>query len=198
VSALVTVAAETAAAAPAWNIGTVLGTAAVGALVALLVDFFLKPRLQVRNEKFSRKAKDLLDLQAGIRSMMIDAVQLNEPGMDDEKFRTLWEERRKKVRNRLQDKAEELQDVYGPAAHHLPDAMNTYIQQCIGLTIGACMSENSHSEIGGFLAPRLALAYDALYTPKTKFIGYAVHVGRVKAYLAAKSADETSEALRPR
>lgn len=181
----------------AWNIWTVLGTAGVGASVALLVDFFLKPRLQVRNEKFARKAKDLLDLQAGVRSMMLDAAQLNDPELDDEEFRQRYDARRNKIRARLLEKAEDLPDVYGPAAHHLPDELGAYVVQCVGQTIGACMSEHPHGEVHAFLAPRLALAYDALYTPKTKLLGYRRHMLRVKGFLAAKSREDQKRHLRP-
>ncbi|MFH5877833.1 hypothetical protein [Arthrobacter sp. NA-172] len=160
----------------AWDVWAVLGTEGVGAFVALFVDFFLKPRLQVRNERFSRRAKDLLDLLDGVRSMLLDAAQLNDQSSDDAEFLRRYEDRRKMIRDRLLDKAESSQDVYGPAAHHLHPAIGQYVQQCVGLTIGACMSEHAHGAVHAFLEPRLGLAYEALYTPKTKFIGYRLQL----------------------
>jgi hypothetical protein len=54
-----------------WDFWTVTGTA--GAAVALLVDFFLKPHLQVRNEKFSQRAKDRLELVRVARAIRIES-----------------------------------------------------------------------------------------------------------------------------
>jgi hypothetical protein len=102
------------------------------------------------------------------------------------------------IRDRLLEKAESLQDVYGPAAHHLHPAIGRYVQQCVGLTIGPCISEHAHGAVHAFLEPRLGSAYDALYTPKTKFIGYRLQLSRVEGFLAAETREEQEQHLRPR
>lgn len=190
--------ADGALPAPAWDFWAVLGTAAVGALIALVIDFLLKPRLQVRTERFTQRAKDKVELERIVRSMYINAVLMiaipsDLPDFAQEKLRSHQES----IRSRLFDQTLEMQEAYSAAAPHLPAPILRLLELTGGLVQGSLWSGCSNVELKDRVSPQLGLLYDVLATPKTKFIGYRHHLGRVKRFIADPHGEAGREALKP-
>lgn len=173
-------AAETAAAAvPAWNVWTVMGTAGAGAAVALLVDFFLKPRLQVRNEKFSQQAKDRLEIVRAVRAIMIETRK----GMTAETLRGVDDDARELLQEfvdrhnadclaKLDELSGELSTAYAVGGHHLPTPVLRLTEHAGGLLQGLLLADVDMETMHRRMAPYFNLLYDTLMTSRFQVFAY--------------------------
>ncbi|ABK02740.1 hypothetical protein Arth_1346 [Arthrobacter sp. FB24] len=176
---IASVAADAAAAAPAWSLGTVLATAAAGAVVALLVDFFLKPRLQVRNEKFSQRAKDQLELLRVVRAIMIQSrLGIMEATRED-----LPEDVRMQVAaaielhnesklDKLRALSVELEEAYAVGGPHLPPPVVRLVEHAGGILQGLLLAGVGMETIERRVVPYFKLLYDVLMTSRFQAFAY--------------------------
>ena len=172
-----------ATAVPAWNIWTVLGTAGAGAAVALLVDFFLKPRLQVRNEKFSQQAKDRLEVVKAVRAIMIETRK----GMTSETLRNVPDDARGALQEfvdqhntdrleRISELSGELDTAYAVGGHHLPAPVLRLVEHAGGLLQGLLLAGVDMETIRHRMAPYFNLLYDVLMTSRFQIFAYRSRV----------------------
>ena len=168
-----------AAAATAWNIWTVLGTAGAGALVALLVDFFLKPRLQVRNEKFSQQAKDRMEIVKVVRAIMIETRK----GMAPDVLLSVPEDARAAMQEyvdlhnaaclqKIADLSDDMASAYAVGGHHLPTPVLRLVEHAAGLLQGLVLADVGMENMRRQVAPYFNLLYDALMTSRFQIFAY--------------------------
>lgn len=172
-------ATEIASAAPIWNIWTVLGTAGAGAAVALLVDFFLKPRLQVRNEKFSQRAKDRLEIVKVVRAIMIETRK----GMTEDSLRGVPSDALEALQGlvdrhnaerlaRLDELSGDLATAYAVGGHHLATPVLRLVEHAGGLLQGLLLADVNMETMRRRVAPYFNLLYDVLMTSRLQTFAY--------------------------
>lgn len=177
----------TAAAAPAWNIWTVLGTAGAGALVALLVDFFLKPRLQVRNEKFSQQAKDRLELTRVVRALLLefskgmsDKVHLRVPEDARPELLDLVERHNAGRLARIFDLTEDYSAAYAAASSRLPSPVLRLATYTGGLLEALLLAEADMNSLQSRVEGHVNLLYDVLMTSRAQVFAYRARMAWVR------------------
>lgn len=181
-------AAEAAAAAPAaWNVWTVMGTAGAGAAVALLVDFFLKPRLQVRNEKFSQRAKDQMEVVKVVRAVMIETRK----GMTSESLRGVPADAQEQLQElvdrhnaeclaKLNELSGDLATAYAAGGHHLHGPVLRLVEHAAGLLQGLLLADVNMETMRRRMSPYFNLLYDMLMTSRLQIFAYRPRVQWVR------------------
>lgn len=180
-------AAEIATAAPVWNIWTVLGTAGAGAAVALLVDFFLKPRLQVRNENFSQRAKDRLEIVKVVRAIMIETRKgmtadslRGVPADALEELQELVDRHNAEHLAKLDELSEDLATAYAVGGHHLATPVLRLVEHAGGLLQGLRLANVDMETMRRRVAPCFNLLYDVLMTSRLQTFAYRRRVQWVR------------------
>lgn len=175
------------AAAPAWNIWTVVGTAGAGASVALLVDFFLKPRMQVRNERFSQRAKDRSELTRIVRALMLEFSKT----MSEKALLRVPDDARPELEGLIQRHNEErlvkiyeLVDNYNAAfstaGPYLPAPVLRLAATTGGLLDGLVLADVDMSTLRRQIDDYLNLLFDVLMTSRVQFFAYRARVAWVR------------------
>lgn len=182
-----TAAEVTAAVAPAWNMWTVLGTAGAGAAVALLVDFFLKPRLQVRNERFSQRAKDRLELTRVVRALLLEFSK----GMSAEAHLRVPEEARPELLDlvdrhnaerveKIYDLTAEYNAAFAAASSRLPQPVLKLASYTGALLEGLLLADVDMNTLQSQIENYLNLLFDILMTSRAQFVAYRARMAWVR------------------
>jgi hypothetical protein len=166
---------------------TVLGTAGAGAAVALLVDFFLKPRLQVRNERFSQRAKERMELTRVVRALMLEFGK----GMSPKAHLRVPEDARPELLELMGRHDEERLEkiyaltgdynaAYASASHHLQPPVFKLATYTGGLLEGLLLADVDMNTLQSQIGNYVNLLYDILMTSRVQVFAYRARMAWVR------------------
>ena len=141
-------------------------TVIITVVVTLLFDWWVKPRLEVRNELFKMRAQDRIDLIRTLNSLLISCGQMSTPDHENEQIQGLLKDRAEALRQNLPQEAQGMQMALVALGDRLSPTMREMLSKSYGYILGACMSGQPPKVVAQSVVVPVALLLDAVRAQK--------------------------------
>ncbi|WP_262105769.1 hypothetical protein [Arthrobacter sp. Marseille-P9274] len=165
-------------------------TVIITVVVTLLFDWWVRPRLEVRNELFKMRANDHLQLVRTLQSMTAACNQMRLSEQD--KASSQLHERAAAARAKLVVAADAIQFSAVVLEHRLTRTTKRMIASTAGYIHGACDFDAPHWMVGRQGAKPVSILLDAVSAPKWS-INYFYQHWRMQRYLEGTQPQDSAE-----
>lgn len=145
-----------------FNLQTLLLTVFITAAVTLIFDWWARPRLEVRNERFKLRAQDRLTLLKTLRRSVMICGQLQPPPTDvSERVALALQKNGQELRDELLVCSTKILECITALPKELGPEMTELLSTTQGYIKGLCWSDEDHHEVGKLAYVPLGLALSA-------------------------------------